>query len=139
MPDVLEYDGSLFTERFFFGEEDFDFSIRMKRRHKKMACVTDSVIYHKVGSASAGKNVGKYYLHLLNRYVNIRLQYGNLFFFIWRIINKPVSFRHLKKFYGSTGQALEKLRYLENDCLTKEQVTYEDFRKLVISDDYFEK
>lgn len=111
----------------------------MKRRHKKMACVTDSVIYHKVGSASAGKNVGKYYLHLLNRYVNIRLQYGNLFFFIWRIINKPVSFRHLKKFYGSTGQALEKLRYLENDCLTKEQVTYEDFRKLVISDDYFEK
>ena len=139
MPDVLEPDGTLFTERFFFGEEDFEFSIRMKRRHYKMACVTDSVIYHKVMASSEGKSVGKFYLHLLNRYVDVRLQYGKLFFFIWRIVNKPISFCHLKKIYGSAGQALQKLRHLEKDCLCRDKVTYEDFRRLVISDDFFDE
>lgn len=140
MPEVLENDGSFFTERFFFGEEDFDFSIRMKRRHKKMACVTDSVIYHKVGAASAGKNIpGKLYLHLLNRYIDIRLQYGKLFFFIWCTINKPISFKHFKREYGSVRNAFNKLKYLERDSLCREKVTYEDFRKLVITGDYFDE
>ena len=138
MPDVLENDGSLLTERFFFGEEDFDFSIRMKRRRKKMVCVTDSVIYHKVGAASAGKSIpGKLYLHLLNRYVDMRLQYGNLFFLLWRIINKPISFNHLKREYGSARNAINKLKHLERDSSCRESVNYEDFRKLVITDDYF--
>ena len=27
-PEILQNDGSLFTERFFFGEEDYEFSLR---------------------------------------------------------------------------------------------------------------
>ena len=49
---------------FFFGEEDFEFSIRMKKANVYMACVLDSLIYHKVG-ATMGKTQGvsKYYMH----------------------------------------------------------------------------
>lgn len=35
--------GNLFTERFFHGEEDFDFSYRMKEMNVKMACVLETV------------------------------------------------------------------------------------------------
>ena len=33
----------VFSNRFFFGEEDFDFSLRMQEEGKKMACVLNSV------------------------------------------------------------------------------------------------
>ena len=137
-PDILTSDGKLLTERFFFGEEDFEFSIRMKRSCTKMACVTDSVIYHKVGAANAKNNIpGKIYLHLLNRYIDIRLQYGRLFSFMWRLCNKPLSFHHLKREYGSVGQALSKLRRLEKESRSKNEVTEQDFRRLVILGNYF--
>lgn len=140
MPDVLDTDGSLFTERFFFGEEDFDFSLRMKRNRKRMACVTDALIYHKVGAANASHNIpGKIYLHLLNRYIDIRLHYGKLFVMMWRLINKPISFRHLKREYGTAGEALSKLRQLENESRLKDGVTEEDFRKLVVQGNYFDE
>ena len=140
MPDVLNADGSLFTERFFFGEEDFDFSIRMKRSYKKMACVTDSLVYHKVGAANAKNNIpGKIYLHLLNRYIDIRIHYGKMFVLMWRIVNNPFSFHHLWREYGSAGQALSKLRRLEKESRNKNEVTEQDFRKLVIIGDYFDE
>lgn len=140
MPDVLNADGSLFTEKFFFGEEDFDFSLRMKRNRKRMACVTDALIYHKVGAANASHNIpGKIYLHLLNRYIDIRLHYGKLFVMMWRLINKPISFRHLKREYGTAGEALSKLRQLENESSLKDGVTEEDFRKLVVQGNYFDE
>lgn len=139
MPDVLETDGTVFTQRFFFGEEDFDFSIRMKRDKKRMACVTDSVIYHKVGAANANHNIpGKIYLHLLNRYIDIRLQYGKLAVWMWRIVNKPLSFHHLKREYGSSSDAYSKLRQLEKESRIKNGVTEEDFRKLVVEGNYFD-
>ena len=140
MPDVLDADGSLFTERFFFGEEDFDFSIRMKRNKKRMACVTDALIYHKVGAANASHNIpGKIYLHLLNRYIDIRLQYGKLFVMLWRLANKPLSFHHLKREYGSAGEALSKLKQLERESRQKDGVTEEDFRRLVVQGNYFDE
>lgn len=140
MPDVLDADGSLFTERFFFGEEDFDFSIRMKRNKKRMACVTDALIYHKVGAANASHNIpGKIYLHLLNRYIDIRLQYGKLFVMLWRLANKPLSFHHLKREYGSAGEALSKLKQLERESRQKDEVTEEDFRRLVVQGNYFDE
>ena len=140
MPDVLNADGRIFTERFFFGEEDFDFSIRMKRNKKRMACVADALIYHKVGAANASHNIpGKIYLHLLNRYIDIRLQYGKLFVMLWRLANKPLSFHHLKREYGSAGEAFSKLKQLEKESRLKDGVSEEDFRKLVVLGIYFDE
>ena len=44
-PEILDENKQIFTERFFFGEEDIEFSMRMKKMHTGMACVLDSVIY----------------------------------------------------------------------------------------------
>ena len=139
-PDVLTDDGRLLTERFFFGEEDFEFSIRMRKAGVRMACVTDSVIYHKVGASSEGKNQpGRIYQHLLNRYIDIRLNYGKVFYLFWRLLNKPVSFRHLRNRYGSASEAIRKLRRLEKDSKRKDCVTEDDFNRLVVKGDYFDE
>ena len=138
LPAVLEPDGSLLSERFFFGEEDFDFSLRVKRRGLKMACVTDSVIYHKIGSA--GKRMdksGKVYLHLLNRYIDVRINSGGLFFLSWRIVSFFFTIRALRKAFGSTTGALGMYRILIQDMRSKDEVSRSDYESLVIKGDYF--
>ena len=136
LPTVLEPDGTLLTERFFFGEEDFDFSMRMRKRGLKMACVMDSVIYHKIGSAgNMMAKSGKVYLHLLNRYIDIRLNSGRLFSFVWRVISFPLTMRSLKKAFGP--QAMKKYRRLLSDMRSKDSVDRSVFESLVIKGDYF--
>ena len=138
-PQVI-YDGfSPFTDRFFFGEEDFDFSMRMNHRGFKMACVTDSVIYHKVGSAGNRMvKSGKVFLHLLNRYIDIRLNNGRLFFMLWRFVAFFFTMRALKKAFGSTSGALKKYRKLIVDMRSLDGVDRSVFESLVIEGDYFE-
>jgi GT2 family glycosyltransferase len=41
------------TEDFFFGEEDYEFSLRMQKRGLAMACVHQAIVYHKVGASIA--------------------------------------------------------------------------------------
>ncbi len=138
-PRVI-YDGfTPFTDRFFFGEEDFDFSMRMNRHELKMACVTDSVIYHKVGSAGNRMvKSGKVYLHLLNRYIDIRLNNGGLYFLLWRLAAFYFTVRALKKAFGSISGALEKYRILLSDMRSMDKVDRSVFESLVIKGDYFE-
>ena len=138
VPSVLQPDGTLFTERFFFGEEDFDFSMRMKQRGLKMACVMDSVIYHKVGSAGNQMvKSGKVYLHLLNRYIDIRLNNGRLFFLLWRCAAYFFTMHALKKAFGSTSEALKKYLMLIKDMRSRDGVDRSVFESLVIKGDYF--
>lgn len=81
----------LLTNRFFFGEEDFDFSLRMQERKRKMACVLDSVIYHKLGSAREKlKKKAQTHIHYLNRFVDVRQHWGNpVKFMTWKILYAP--------------------------------------------------
>lgn len=85
---LLLPDGGIFTERFFFGEEDFNFSMRMNKNKIKMACVLTSKIYHKVSASTGSKNqFGKIYIHYLNRFIDTRQQTSSFFFFLWECIN----------------------------------------------------
>ena len=47
-PKVLLPSGDVFSDKFFFGEEDHEFSVRVRNKFK-MACVTGAKIYHKIG------------------------------------------------------------------------------------------
>lgn len=137
-PELLDKEGHLLTERFFFGEEDFDFSLRLKEQGVKMACVLDSLIYHKVG-ATVGKTMGvsKYYLHYLNRTIDVRLHFSRPNFFVWRLFNMPFV---LYYFYKSTKKmfiAYKLYKQLIYDAKHKDCVTQEDFTRLVLDYNYF--
>lgn len=138
-PELLDEEGKLLTERFFFGEEDFELSLRMKAQHVKMACVLDSLIYHKVG-ASGNKMLhsGKVYLHYLNRFVDIRIHKPSFFYKCWAVVNIPFCMLHFYKAGYSVSGTLKLMRRLFDDARRKDAVTQEDFEALVIRNDYFE-
>ncbi len=78
----------ILTEKFFFGEEDLDFSFRQKQENRKMACCYPSIIYHKVNASVKKVNVrmlGYVYIHYLSRLINNR-QYSSKIMFLIKII-----------------------------------------------------
>jgi len=80
----------ILTEKFFFGEEDFEFSMRQKRLKNNMACIFPSIIYHKV-SASAdklrGNILGSVYLHYLSRLIDNKHYSSKNMFRIKKVLN----------------------------------------------------
>jgi GT2 family glycosyltransferase len=62
------------SEKFFFGEEDVELSLRLKKNGMKMACVLNSIIYHKESASidKSAKYLNKIYIHKLNRMINIK-------------------------------------------------------------------
>ena len=91
----------LLTERFFMGEEDFEFSQRLKIHGHKMACRYDAIIYHKVSVSFQGAAViGNTYIHYLNRFINMRYFWPNFHWRIWRLLYAPYIFFMLKVRYN---------------------------------------
>jgi GT2 family glycosyltransferase len=63
------------SEKFFFGEEDFEFSLRCQNEGYKIKCILSSVIYHKVSASrklAENREEGSYYLHQLQRVINVK-------------------------------------------------------------------
>lgn len=89
------YNTNLLSERFFFGEEDFDFSLRMREENKKMACVLDSLVYHNCSASQ--KNVAvssKMYVYYLNRFVDVRQHWNNKFKYLaFKVVYTPYMMR----------------------------------------------
>lgn len=137
-PELLDEEGCLLTERFFFGEEDFEFSMRMCADKVAMACVLDSLIYHKVGSSGMRMNsTGKLYMHYLNRFIDVRHYFGSLKYVLWLMLNIPLV---LFYFYNATHKlivAIKLLRRLLCDVYSKDGVNQEDFESLVLKHNYF--
>lgn len=100
VPNSMVSDDGIFTEQFFHGEEDFDFSYRMKSQNVKMACVLDSHIYHKVNASTNTKSsIGRTYIHYLNRYINMKMHMNCLSYYMWKKVNN-VYIRYLLKRKG---------------------------------------
>lgn len=77
----------LLSEDFFFGEEDFEFSLRLSNRKQKMACVYDSLIYHKVSrSVPLKKRKGYIIVYYVNRFIDIK-RYYPIYWRFYRFIN----------------------------------------------------
>ncbi len=137
-PELLDEQGRLLTERFFFGEEDFELSLRMKEKNVAMACVLDSLIYHKVG-ATVGKTQGvsKYYMHYLNRFIDVRLHFGAVKYAVWKLLNLPFVVRCFYRSTQSVSVTYRLLTRLFRDAKSKDSVTQDDFNRLVLKHTYF--
>ena len=76
-----------FSERFFFGEEDFELALWMKDRDLSAVCLTDAVVQHKVSAsfnAAAGPRQNtKVFVYYLNRFIHMRLRLGTTRWWFW--------------------------------------------------------
>lgn len=142
-PELLDKEGYIFTDRYFFGEEDFEFSLRMKKRGVRMACVPGSSIYHKVGRSrnkmKAIANVGKYYMYYLNRLITLRLHFSPLKFILVKLIYMPNCFRSFYSVNRSVKTSWKLVTRLSKEVNSKYGVSKDDFRALMIDNDYFDK
>ncbi len=68
---LLKY--GLFTDKFFFGEDDFNFCMRMKKAGIKLGCALNAVLYHKVSSSMVKTSANDDYrniVHFTNRIID---------------------------------------------------------------------
>ncbi len=81
----------LLSDKFFFGEEDYEFSIRLKRHQVKQVAISSAKAYHKFGESKtkifADDWLAYAFTCYLNRFINRKLNYkGPICWQIWRLI-----------------------------------------------------
>lgn len=89
----------MFTEDFFFGEEDVDFALRLISLNAKVACIPEAIIYHKVGASLDGDSTKlrrKAFIHYLNRYINMKRHLG-AYWIVWLVPASIKMLLNLKK------------------------------------------
>jgi GT2 family glycosyltransferase len=66
------------TEDFFFGEEDYEFSLRLRKRGLRMACNHRAIVWHKGGATinSASSRPGQILVQYASRLANVRNYYS---------------------------------------------------------------
>ena len=139
---LLDSNGGLLSERFFFGEEDYEFALRMYRKGEKMYIVRKSTVYHKVGSStssiSARAVMGRHYVYYLSRLIVAREYYNCLQFAVIRLL----SYRRCIKYFISDGldakQAARVVRRLMSDARVKDGVNYDDFKSMIVEGSFFD-
>lgn len=133
-PELLNENNELFTEKFFFGEEDFEFSLRLKKQKMRMACSTRSLIYHKVSASIKKKpKLSGIYIHYLNRYINVRHHFSTIEYFIWKLVNNMNLKRVLSK-NGYNSRTIDSfIKELNKESEIYDEVTKEMFETKINS------
>ena len=127
---------------FFFGEEDYEFSLRMRNQSVQMVCVPRSLVYHKVGSSQKNtkdsRGLGRIYMYYHNRLICNRLYEPRLKFYLICLLNSITCLKYFKSYSGSFRTAVKLLRRLIKDVFTKNSFDYNDFRALMFENRYFD-
>lgn len=133
--DLLLPNGELLTNRFFFGEEDYDFALRMQQAGVQMACVLSSRIYHKVGASRSrikdDRNVGKDYCFYLGKLICCRLYYRPVKFAFLMALMLPKAFLLFKRTTGNWNHALSITCQLMKEAYHKQGISREVFQHYV--------
>lgn len=82
-----------FSQRFFFGEEDFELALWMRERGLSAICLTSAVVQHKVSAsfsvAAGSRQQAKMFIYYLNRFIHMRLRFGTLRWWLWVLAYLP--------------------------------------------------
>jgi GT2 family glycosyltransferase len=87
-----------FTERFFFGEEDFELCLWMLDNGKRAVVLTDAVVEHKVSAAfnrASRRDAARLFVYYLNRFVHMRLRLGAVVWSLWLLLYLPYTIQLL--------------------------------------------
>jgi GT2 family glycosyltransferase len=68
------------SEKFFFGEEDYELALRLRRRGLRMACMHRAVVLHKGGATvrRTSSATGAILVHYVSRLIDLRSYYSRL-------------------------------------------------------------
>ena len=121
------------SEQYFFGEEDYEFALRLRQAALPMACAFEAVVYHK-GWVTISRNsslLGFVILHYAARLINVRNYYSPARWHATRILAYlylPVLLA-MKKV--PVRNALAAIRRIESFISRHGAVSSSDFQSLV--------
>lgn len=124
------------TEDFFFGEEDYEFSLRMRKLGLEMACAHGAVVYHKVGAtiARSSKPLGAIVVHYVSRLINTRNYYSR---FRWHTI-RILAYLYLPVLLTRSGidprKSISIIRHLESHLRDHRDVGRADYESMIMRD-----
>ena len=126
----------LLSERFFFGEEDFELSQRLKPSKFKLACLYDAIVYHKVGKSIdkviRRENLPKSYIYYLNRFIDMRHYWRRFPWQLWRFSYFFYIFPLLKLRHGVSWNDFRSFRrQLIKDSTDLDGVSKATFERLL--------
>jgi len=122
----------LLTEQFFLGEEDYEFSLRMKKKGVAMVAVPSAKIYHKIsrtkGLIFEDNTLSGVFIYYRNRFINMKGYYSPIYWKLWRIAALTYIVPMLRIRHGIRLRRLIKFTRLLLDYSNKRNsVTREDF------------
>lgn len=110
LPTAVFREIGLFSERFFMGEEDFEFSHRLLKNKIHIACRYDAIIYHKVSvSVQNTSEIGKVYIDYLNRMTCLKFMWPKTKWLYWRAAYSAYIFLFLKLKHKMTNKQISTL------------------------------
>ncbi len=121
------------TEDFFFGEEDYEFSLRMKQRGLAMGCARQAIIYHKRATSisKASTDLGKMLVYYACRLMDTRNYYSRLRWQATRIL----AYLYLPVLFVRNGISLRHvvyaLRQIDSFIRTHRTMGASEFRELI--------
>jgi GT2 family glycosyltransferase len=122
------------TEDFFFGEEDYEFSLRMSKLGLKMACVHGAVVYHKVGAtiARSSRPLGGILVYYANRLTNTRNYYSKVRWQTTRLL----AYLYLPVLFARKGidvrSSLSAIKRVESHLKRHRNVARAEFQSLIM-------
>lgn len=131
--EVFEKIG-LLPEAYFFGSEEWDFSLRARRAGYTLWYTPSSVIYHKVGRSHDHTTMRMVYNTFRNRLLFVKRNFNGITFLGFLHIFIGVKFFQTLFRMGqmanfSFPKGFRLLFTVYGDSLTKSKVTYQDFMK----------
>jgi len=135
--ELVDEEGNLLSNRFFFGEEDYEFSFRMRRQERRMACVLNSFVYHKVGRSREkvkerrNNDVGKNYCFYLGKLLVNRLYLSCVKYILLYVLLILKAFLSFLKSTWNIRHSLYLTIRLAKDALQKEGITRKDFQQML--------
>lgn len=122
----------VFTEKFFFGEEDFNYCKRLNIEGVNIESVITSTIYHKVGSSikKTQKNTNSFILHFSNRIINLKEFYSPLKWRLWRRLYILAIFVKVFKITRSIKQAVIVKKQIKYYTSNYNEISFETFKEI---------
>jgi len=130
-------DSHIFSEKFFFGEEDFELALRMRKQNIPLTCLGNSKIYHKISHSSNNlfsDDLRKKFLYFFLRSINLKDYYPKLIWFCWnKMIGLYAFFWLMIKYKVPVNKIIRFIIYLDHYGKI-----YDDAKKLTIERIYRE-
>ncbi|SUY45820.1 glycosyltransferase [Clostridium putrefaciens] len=124
------------SEKFFFGEEDFNYCKRLKNNNVLVESILTSIIYHKVGSSINKTGItnrsrcNSYVVHFSNRIINQKEFYNYGYWLVWRVFYMIAISIKIFKLTRSVSDAIDSIKRINHYSWNEDGIDYELFRKI---------